>query len=92
MWLFNPLVRLRTSQLSLNATVDACKLFWKTSKEEPFHDNRMGNIPRLSYPGWILDEFEKLLMHGIASFLADSPRRFFSDWHIGYIERVGVPK
>lgn len=87
-WLFNPLVKVRTSQVRLNSTIEACKLFWKTNREEPLHDSRMSNIAKLSYPAWILDDLENILVHGIGSFLGDSPKRFFSDWHIGYIERV----
>lgn len=87
-WLFNPLVKVRTSQVRLNSTIEACKVFYKTNREEPLRDSKMNQIGKLKYPGWILDEFENLLLNGIGSFLGDSPKRFFSDWHIGYIERV----
>ena len=87
-WLFNPMVKLRTSQVRLNSTIEACKVFWKTNREEPLRDSKMNQIGKLKYPGWILDEFEDLLLNGIGSFLGDSPKRFFSDWHVGYVERV----
>ena len=88
MWLFNPLVKLRSSQVRLSSAIEACKLFWKTNREEPLRDSRMSSIAKLQYPAWVLDDLERALVSGIGAFLGDSPKRFFSDWHIGYIERV----
>ncbi|TIA90535.1 hypothetical protein E3P99_01491 [Wallemia hederae] len=87
-WLFNPLVKLRSSQVRLSSAIEACKLFWKTNREEPLRDSRMSSIAKLQYPAWVLDDLERALVSGIGAFLGDSPKRFFSDWHIGYIERV----
>lgn len=86
--MFNPLVKIRTSQVKLNSTLDSCKVFWKTNREEPLRESKLGNISKLSYPSWVLDELENILINGLGSFLNNSPKRFFSDWHIGYLERV----